>query len=301
MAEITLDMMSDHSEVVHYDTLGIPLYIQKSVLSHYTGKRAQCHWHDDLELIRVLDGKMNYYVNGVTTELKKDEGILINTKEMHYGYSAAHSDCTFLCILFHPSLLSSCKKLYQQWVTPLLEQKEFSYLHLQNQNPEHTAILDHMLTIWQLKESQDSSYALSVIGTIYSLWASVSHIQNFRDTAHKQELSADVTALRQMVSYIHSHYQEKITLQSIADAANICKSKCCNVFKHQIGQSPFDFLNQYRLNISADLLATTSKSVSEIAMECGFNHLSYYSKLFAGYYGCTPRAYRQCSANFSPA
>lgn len=290
MTKITLDTMSDHSEIVHYDTPGIPLYIQKGILSEYTGKRAQCHWHDDIELILILDGSMNYYVNGITTELKKEEGIFINTREMHYGYSASHADCTFLCILFHPSLLSSCRKTFNEWVSPLLEQPDFSYLHLQK--PEHSAILQLIQDIWQFKESQDPYYPFMVIGALYSLWACVSHIQTFHDSTHGNELSSDVTALRQMVSFLHSHYQEKITLQAIADAANICKSKCCTVFKKQTGQSPFDFLNHYRLNVSANLLTNTSKSVSEIALECGFNHLSYYSKLFMRYYGCSPRAYR---------
>lgn len=295
MAELTPDMMPDHSEVVHYDTFGIPLYIQKGVLSDYPGKRAQCHWHDDIELILVLDGTMNYYVNGIKIELKKEEGILINSREMHYGYSAKYSDCTFLCILFHPSLLSSCKKIFEEWVTPLLDQTVFSYLHLQH--PEHTAILESIRTIWRQKETKDPYYALPVIGTLYSLWSYVSRIQALHDSTSNNGLTADVIALRQMVSYIHSHYQEKISLQSIADEANICKSKCCNVFKNQTGQSPFDFLNDYRLNVSADLLTNTSKSISEIALTCGFNHLSYYSKLFARAFGCTPGKYRQLKAH----
>ena len=57
-------------------------------------------------------------------------------------------------------------------------------------------------------------------------------------------------------------------------------------------QSPVEFLNAYRLKISCQLLCTTRKSITEIAMLCGFNHLSYFSKYFMECYGCTPREYR---------
>ena len=43
MAKVTLDLMHDASEIVHYDTAGIPLYIRTGNLDHYPDKRALCH------------------------------------------------------------------------------------------------------------------------------------------------------------------------------------------------------------------------------------------------------------------
>lgn len=287
----TIDIMPDSSEVVHYDNPEIPLYIRKDHLSAFPGKRAQCHWHDEIELILILDGEMDYYVNASITTLKKDEGILINNRQMHYGFSTNDMDCTFICILFHPSLLSSCKKIFQNYIAPLLNKESFSYLHLQN--PEHTDILQYIFQIWQLEESKNAFYLLDIIGAFYSLWSCLSQKPIFNEDTFESKATADVIALRKMISYIHSHYQENISLQSIASEANICKSKCCKVFKAQVGQSPIDFLNTYRLHITANQLRNTSGKISDIAFHCGFNHLSYYSKLFMRHYGCTPTKYRQ--------
>lgn len=290
--KIILDLMPDNSEIVHYDTPGIPIYVRTDVLSSYIGKKAQCHWHDDLELIYILDGRMNYYVNGETIKLNKNEGVIVNAREMHYGYSVNNEDCTFICVLFHPSLLSSCKKIFQQFVAPLLERKAFNYIHL---DPlENTEILEQILKIWRFKESHSTCYEVDIIGTLFHLWSSISQLsKDFRNyNGAGENLTSDVLALRHMVSHIHSHYKEPISLESIANSANICKSKCCNVFKSQVGQSPIEFLNHYRLNVSGDLLKNTTMSISEIAFECGFNHLSYYSKIFLRCYGCTPTEYR---------
>lgn len=290
--KIKIDLMPDNSEIVHYDNPGIPLYVRTGILSSYIGKKAQCHWHDDIELIYILDGRMNYYVNGTTIELNKNEGIIVNTKEMHYGYSINNEDCIFICILFHPSLLSSCKKIFQQFVIPLLERKAFPYIHLVP--PENNVILEQIQRIWKLKESNSIYYEIDIVGVLFQLWSAISQISdNYKNNNAGEKLTSDVIALRHMVSHIHSHYKEAISLQSIAGSANICKSKCCKVFKSQIGQSPIDFLNHYRLNLSGDLLKTTSMSISDIALECGFNNLSYYSKIFLRYYGCTPSEFRQ--------
>ena len=64
MKIINVDIMQDTSEIVHYDEMGIPLYVRIGELSFYPGKKALCHWHEDMEFIRILKGEMNYYVNG---------------------------------------------------------------------------------------------------------------------------------------------------------------------------------------------------------------------------------------------
>ncbi|MBS5063829.1 MAG: AraC family transcriptional regulator [Hungatella hathewayi] len=291
MAKLRIDTMPDQYEIIHYDTPGIPLYIRKGNLFDYPGRRAPCHWHDDIELILLLDGEMNYYVNGENIELGTGEGIFVNSRVMHYGYAARNENCSFLCILFHPSLLASCKQVFQRYVEPILEETRVSYLYISGQGQEEME--NQILNIWKLKEMQTPCYEMDVIGALYSLWHSVSSMITQMTGSPEGEPSADVTALRQMVSFIRLNFREEISLQDIADEANICKSKCCKIFKAQIAQSPIDYLNSYRLHISADLLKHTSMTVSDVALECGFNHLSYYSKLFSRSYGCTPREYRR--------
>ena len=65
------------------------------------------------------------------------------------------------------------------------------------------------------------------------------------------------------------------------------------IFKEYLHQPPIDFLNKYRLKVSGYLLTHTQSSITEIALSCGFNHLSYFSKIFLREYGCTPTEYRK--------
>lgn len=108
-----------------------------------------------------------------------------------------------------------------------------------------------------------------------------------------QQMKDDLKLQNDMVSFLYQHYNEKITLEEIAAAGHISRSKCCRIFKHYLQQSPISFLNTYRLKVSCNLLDSTDKSITEIAFACGFNHLSYFSKNFYNHYGCTPREYRE--------
>lgn len=294
---IDLDIMQDCSEVVHYDRPGVPLYIRTAKLSAYPNMRALCHWHDDLEWIYILSGRMNYYINGKKILLKENDSIMINARQMHYGYDFCRQECEFLCILFHPSLFMGNRVLQREYVAPVLENPNLEYLHFHSEEAFGRETAVFLESLAALKERAEDAYEIEAVGRIHLFWSTM--------LRRKEELDADIgenicwdphtdlKVQKDMVSYIYQHYGEKITLEDIAASGHVCRSKCCSIFKHYLQQSPIEFLNAYRLKVSCNLLRDTQKSITEIAFSCGFNHLSYFSKMFLGSYGCTPREYRR--------
>ena len=99
----TTVLNSDASENVIYNHPDFPAYIKKGNLSDYPDFHAVSHWHDDLEFILILEGQMSYDVNGQKIFLQEGEGIFVNSHCFHYGYSYAHTECSFICILLSPS------------------------------------------------------------------------------------------------------------------------------------------------------------------------------------------------------
>ena len=90
-------VMQDASEIVRYDEVGIPLYIREGLLSSYPDHRALCHWHEDIEWVQIRSGQMNYYINGKRVLLNAGEAIIVNSRQMHYGYSENGQECDFIC------------------------------------------------------------------------------------------------------------------------------------------------------------------------------------------------------------
>lgn len=93
----------------------------------------------------------------------------------------------------------------------------------------------------------------------------------------------DLLIQRDMVSYIYSHYSESINLEEIAAAGKVCRNKCCQIFRRYLCQSPIDFLNHYRLEVSCHLLNTTKMSIAEICTARGFQSSELLFQNFSAY------------------
>lgn len=278
--------MNYASEIVSYDTTGTPLYIRTDCLSTYPDMKALCHWHEDIELIRIREGSMNFFINGKRTLLHKNDCIMINARQMHYGYSSNQQECLFTCVLFHPQLLAGNTSLYQKYILPIIGNHHLEYLFL----PEEAAAIDRLV---RSKEQALPGYELEAIGILHILWRNLLSCNPLLSTSETTKDYSDLSLQKDMVSFISQHYSEKLSLADIAAAGNVCRSKCCSIFKHYLQQSPIDFLNCYRLEVSCHLLKNTDRSITAIATACGFNHLSYFSKLFLRSYGYTPGEYRK--------
>ena len=99
-------------------------------------------------------------------------------------------------------------------------------------------------------------------------------------------------AVLNMTEYIHNNYKEKITLDKIANAGAVCRSKGCRLFQQYVRMTPITYLTKYRLSKSTELLRDTELSITEISSLCGFQSTSYYISLFKRELGQTPLHYR---------
>ena len=291
MEKQDLEIMGGSSEVVHYERQGLPLYIRTADLEQFTGKRAACHWHDDLEWIHILDGTMNYSVNGRKLPLKVGDSLLVNGRQMHYGYG--EGGCRFLCILFHPSLFGDNQVLRQEYVRPVLENPALEYLYFDGEEEEGRKTGKALRRMAEFKEAGEMAYEMDVIGWMCLLWAEILRKTDVGGGVCPAGEREDRAAQKEMVSFICRHYGEPLSLEAIAAAGHVSRSKCCQIFRKYVGQSPVEFLNAYRLKVGRNLLRDTERNVTEIATVCGFSHLSYFSRQFAAAYGRTPREYRR--------
>lgn len=291
MEKQDLEIMGGNSEVVHYERQGLPLYIRTADLEQFTGKRAACHWHDDLEWIHILDGTMNYSVNGRKLPLKVGDSLLVNGRQMHYGYG--EGGCRFLCILFHPSLFGDNQVLRQEYIRPVLENPALEYLYFDGEEEEGRKTGKALRRMAEFKEAGEMAYEMDVIGWMCLLWAEILRKTEVGGGVCPAGEREDRAAQKEMVSFICRHYGEPLSLEAIAAAGHVSRSKCCQIFRKYVGQSPVEFLNAYRLKVGRNLLRDTERNVTEIATICGFSHLSYFSRQFAAAYGRTPREYRR--------
>lgn len=287
-----LSVLKDASEIVHYDNEQLPIYMRHGDISSFTDHETLCHWHDDVEYVKVLKGQLSYSINGELILIKEQEAVLINTRMMHYAFSKDKCNCEFYCVLFRPQLLCENDMIRDRYIQPLLDQSQKAYALLSQQNEQEQNIMKGFDYIFSLYQQQHLGFELEMLSQLHLIW--LAWYRLWKDELNSQLMKGqeDLLLQKQMVAYIYQQYAKRITLQEIAAAGGVCRSRCCQLFKKYLKKTPVEFLNAYRLETSMNLLRTTDRSITEVALSCGFNNPSYFSELFLKYKGCTPKQFR---------
>ncbi len=108
--------------------------------------------------------------------------------------------------------------------------------------------------------------------------------------AQEQQASTIVAKAK---SYIRQHYKEDIDRNDVANSVFLTPNYLSKLFNKETGLTIRDYINQQRIDESKKLLNTTSKSISTVAMDVGFENVSYFSTVFKKYCGCNPEAWRK--------
>lgn len=291
------DINLDRSERVVYDRSDYPVYIRKGRLSVYPTYSAESHWHDDVEFILVLSGSMQYNVNGERIGLEQGDGIFVNARQLHFGYSEQKKECVFICVLLHPVLLCASCAVEQKYIAPILSNENIPFYRFTRRNEWERKILDSIEEMYDA--CGDKVFELKIQRAFFNIWIAL--CENVLSIEKEHEFqNHHVSALKDMISYIDRHYREKITLAQIAKAGKVGKTGCCSVFKKYVNKTPNEFLTDRRLRKAVELLNETDMTVLEISYDVGFSGASYFSETFHKCYGCTPNEYRKRTKNSLP-
>ncbi|MHB9290936.1 AraC family transcriptional regulator [Hollandina sp. SP2] len=304
-----LQVRDDMGEDVPYTSAHLPIYSVVGRLSSFLRYGAECHWHQDLEFIVILEGEMIYHVNDQVYPLGEGDGIFVNTNRLHFGAAddAAFSgalkggtpaECVFLCLLLHPSLLCAHLYIESRFVNALLYDKRFDALFFPATGIDwKTHAIKRIRELAELTRQASDDSALEAQSQFYALWSLL-----FANTIHPAEsekndekiiANREDLAIKRMISFIQKNFSKKITLNDIAKAGRVSTSTCCRVFKKVLRKSVFDYLLHFRIRQSLSLLTSESMSITEAAFASGFSASSYYGAIFKRILGMSPGEYRR--------
>ena len=106
-----------------------------------------------------------------------------------------------------------------------------------------------------------------------------------------RKLSFDDQVYR-VQSYVQAHINEEIHLEQVAASVGFSPAYLSRVFKEKTGTNFVTYVNQVRIDASKADLRTTDYSVSQVAQRCGFESVSYFTRVFKKFTGVTPGYYR---------
>lgn len=252
------------------------------------------HWHPDLEVGIILQGSASVCAGGDRLSLRQGEGFFINFEVLHALQSADSSPCLLHSVVFHPRLVGGSVDsiFWQNYVQPLIADGARQSIRFDGTAPWHKQVLAAIEAAWQSCAQELPGYDLQIREALSQLAFLLSRNCSSGGQAPSERVLRNESRIKQMLRFIEENYAGQISTSSIARSAAISESECLRCFRSTIGAAPIQYLKQFRVQKSAELLLSSEESVGEIGARCGFPDASYFSKIFRELKGCTPSAYR---------
>ncbi len=253
------------------------------------------HWHEEWEFAVVTEGCPRFYMENTDFTLPKGDGIFINTRALHAMADRTSSNAALHSAVFHPRLIggNADSIFWQKLVQPLFNNNATRYLILRQAVPWQRDVLEHFNDAWLAIAENQEDYEITARYHFSKAMGIILKNTDFTQSNLPEQELIRIQRIRSMMEYVDLHYTEELTVDQIAESVSISSSACLRCFHEMLKTTPIQYVIDTRLRKAATLLLETRKSAKEIAMDCGFNDISYFTRIFRTKYGCTPGKYRK--------
>ena len=252
------------------------------------------HWHEELEAVVVEKGTAMLVIDGQKHTIAQGEGVFLNAGVLHSACAADGGKCVLRTLVFHPRLVGGVESIFwEKYLRPLVNDRAARWFHLDCSMPWHARALETIVTAWEGFRDREPGYEFLVRGQLSGLVFLVWQNSQQKQTPPPEKLVRDMERIKKMLQYIDEHLADELTGAAIAASAGLSESECLRCFRTMVNTTPIQYVKKLRLQRAAILLEKTDWKVSDIAAQCGFQEMSYFSKSFRLWTGFAPSEYRQ--------
>ncbi|MNN23608.1 HTH-type transcriptional activator RhaS [compost metagenome] len=265
----------------------LPMIIMRSTnLSFYA------HYHAEIEFIYIESGSLMVGVNEDRKLLTAGEMVICSSNDIHY-FESTGTDSQVIVLIFKPEMVS--KNL--SWPSDF----RFAAPFIEWDRPELYPIRNLLYSIIREKEEARpgypmfiKAYLLELCGMLYRHLPTLSiHLDS--TTKHENKR----LRMQQILTFIEENYHTDLSAQIISKHFEMDPSYFCRTFKKSIGVNFKTYLNSIRVLSAERKLSTSSSSITDIALECGFGSIRTFNRVYKEMKGCIPSDSR-ASHSFAP-
>lgn len=252
------------------------------------------HWHKEAEIFYVLQGEVMFQIDTEYVPVRAGEALFIDGGDIHTGHARGDQGCSFCAMVFDPAMLASSQYdvVHEQMILPFQERKATLPRLIR---PETDAsLIAHITEMVRLTADKPPGYEAALKGHIYlMLYEAKVYGRMANRSRSGTEDTTHTERLKKVIVYIQSNYHRPIRLSELAGLIPMSEGQFCRFFKSMTGQTPIDYINSYRVRQAAELLRQPEHKISDIALDVGFGHISYFVRVFRKIMLCTPSEYRK--------
>lgn len=248
------------------------------------------HWHMEYELILVLSGTLTLSLDTVTYLLEQGDIVLIPDGILHGG---TPHNCVYECLVFDFARFlqgnSGGRKAHSEALNTAAQQAHFF-----KAGSNAACILN---TLFETMEKEQPGYEFFTTGLLWQLMGLLVQTRLQPQTAQtapdgQPGREKRTEQMKKVLRRIRRDYAEPLALDDLAAEAGMAPKYFCRAFRQITGRTPIDYLNYYRVECAGERLCVTDERITDVALSCGFNDLSYFTRAFRKYKGVSAKKFR---------
>ena len=290
----------NHQEMKIHGNIDFPVMVYPVTLSEVYLRLIRWHWHPEIELIYVIDGKIEALIDEESFILESGQGILVNQNVLHAFRRIEGSESVFFSIVFNPSIIFGygSSAVTTKYLNPIVTNTNLQYVILQDNDPSTGPIVNYMKEIRDLYATHEFGYEIACKAIFCNIWICLLNLpkRSIDSVAKTKRILNDEQRIKEAILFIEEHFAEPITLDDIAESIHISKSECCRCFQRVLRVTPFEYLLKYRIFYATRLMQQqdpAAVSISNLAITVGFGNISYFNKVFKRVMNMTPTEYKK--------
>lgn len=242
------------------------------------------HFHQEVELVYVMEGELRLYVMEREYHLKRGDICVINSNEEHRIETQGEITTAHLFITY-----SLIRSVYNGV-------SSFFFCNSTSEDDERYEKLRELLNqllkrkMFCEKEAEEEQHEYEYLSVFYKVLGHLT--SNFikkakTDAGMSMQQKSQMRTL-QINEYIMNNYNQPISLKSLADTLYLSEGYLSRYFKKIYNMSFSAYLRQVRLSHAMSELMYTDKAILQIALDNGFSSISFFNKVFKEEYGKSP-------------
>ena len=242
----------------------------------------QAHHQIEYEIFYLDEGSVEFGLEDSVMTVKAGDVIFMHPGTNHYVKKIEGIKYHYYAMVFDSSVLGNQGEPIRNTLDSIRVSR---YIKLPD------AVLMKLRDASNFSREKTFGHELFVKSVLFDIISCVLLTNQYVEISEsiRTEKGHTVNAIDVTISYIRDHYRENISLDDVLKITSYSKSHFIRLFKKNMGMNLTDYINKYRIEKSCLDLIYTSKNVTEIATENGFNTVQYFSKTFKSYMKCTPK------------
>ncbi|MBD8925878.1 MAG: AraC family transcriptional regulator [[Eubacterium] rectale] len=278
------------------------------------------HWHDELEIIYVKHGKLHVTISGENYIGNPKEAFVVSPGSLHFMGSPT-GDVDYYTFLFPVEYISFqtddimektilsplkhgramikpqindmaediCERLIEINTNISYLKKKTSESTEERKNREnHKYNKSDDIAVSNTNEANINAQfetKMTLIKFIQKMWQNGLILENAANGTNTTE--------KEMITYIRQNYTREISLQEFGMQFHLSEKYISRYFKEHFHITLSQYINHLRLEHARQLLQESTVPVTEVALQSGYQNVSYFIRCFKKMYGVSPLKYRK--------